>query len=151
MHSNRMRRVVHTLAILGVAGALVAAAPPQDRWEQQVRRLLEHAATTTASSGYVSTHEAKIGTLRDDQTTTWTLSLNAGTEYRIIGVCDADCSDLDLKLYNPAGTLVSEDVAVDDVPILSIVPPATREYTLRIVMATCSTSPCRFGVGVYGR
>jgi hypothetical protein len=92
-----------------------------------------------------------LGQLREGQNTSWTVRLNAGTEYRIVGVCDNDCSDVDLKLFNPAGTMVDEDIETDDVPVLSITPPATREYTIRAIMATCSVNPCRFGVGYFGR
>jgi hypothetical protein len=144
-------RAAQAMMALGVAGVLVAAAPPQDKWEQQVRTLLQRASNTTSSSGFVETNEPHLGQLREGQNTSWTVRLNAGTEYRIVGVCDNDCSDIDLKLFNPAGTMVDEDIETDDVPVLSITPPATREYTIRAIMATCSVNPCRFGVGYFGR
>ena len=136
---------------LGMLATLVAAAPAEDEWEKQVRALLERAANATSSNGFVETHDSRLSSLKDDESETWTIKLNAGTEYRIIGVCDNDCSDLDLKLFNAAGTNVSEDVETDDVPVLLITPPATREYTVRAIMVDCDASPCRYGVGVYGR
>lgn len=151
MTKRTATRAARALGAVAILGALVAAAPPQDRWEQQVRTLLQRAATTTAESGFVSTHEPHVGSLREGETHEWKVTLNAGTEYRIVGVCDTDCSDVDLKLFNPAGTMVSEDVETDDVPVLSIIPPATREYTLRAIMVDCEASPCRFGAGIYGR
>ena len=151
MWKRKALRAAQAAVAVGMVGVLVAAAPPQDRWEQQVRTLLQRASNTTASGGYVETHDAKMGSLREGQNTEWKIRLNAGTEYRIVGVCDHDCSDFDLKLFNVAGTTVSEDIETDDVPVLSITPPATREYTIRAIMATCSVSPCRYGVGVYGR
>ena len=151
MTSGKVGRAAQAAVAIAMAGALVAAAPPQDRWEQQVRLLLERAASTTAESGFVETHRARVGSLRDGQAESWTVTLNAGTEYRLVGVCDVDCSDFDLKLLNQAGTTVSEDVETDDVPVLTIVPPRTQEYTVRAIMADCETSPCRYGVGVYGR
>ena len=151
MWKRSAMRAAQAAAAVGVVGVLVAAAPPQDRWEQQVRTLLERASSTTANSGFVQTHDPSMGQLREGQNTSWTIRLNAGTEYRIVGVCDNDCSDFDLKLFNSAGTMVSEDVETDDVPVLSVTPPATREYTIRAIMATCAVSPCRYGVGVYGR
>lgn len=151
MWKRNALRLAQGAVAVGMVGVLVAAAPPQDRWEQQVRTLLQRASNTTSSGGYVQTHDPYVGSLREGQNTSWTVRLNAGTEYRIVGVCDHDCSDVDLKLFNPAGTMVSEDVQTDDVPVLSVTPPATREYTVRAIMATCSANPCRYGVGVYGR
>jgi hypothetical protein len=151
MWKRRALRAAQAAVAVGVTGVLVAAAPPQDRWEQQVRTLLQRASNTTAEGGYVATHDPYMGSLREGQNNSWTVRLNAGTEYRIVGVCDNDCSDIDLKLFNPAGTMVSEDIETDDVPVLSITPPASREYTVRAIMATCKANPCRYGVGVYGR
>ena len=149
--NDRTSRIARVGLGLGMLFTLVAATPAQDKWQKQVKSLLDKAAETTAAKGFVETHDARISSLRDDSTETWTIKLNAGTEYRIIGVCDNDCSDLDLKLFNIAGTNVAEDLETDDVPVLSITPPATREYTVRAIMEECGASPCRYGVGVYGR
>ena len=43
-----------------------------------------------------------------------------GTSYQIVGVCDTDCSDLDLVLYDRDGEPVAEDILPDDVPIIEV-------------------------------
>lgn len=137
-----------TVALLAVAAASPANA--QDRWEQQVRTQLERAGTLTGSSGYVQTHGPWIQSLRAGQNQSWSIRLEGGVEYRIVGVCDNDCRDFDLKLIS-GGTTVAQDVAVDDVPIVTFTPAVTREYNLQAVMVTCSVNPCRYGVAAYGR
>lgn len=136
----------------GVVLALAAASPvhAQDRWEQQVRTQLERAGTLTGNSGYVQTHGPWIQSLRAGQNQSWSVRLEGGVEYRIVGVCDNDCRDFDLKLVS-GGTTVAQDVAVDDVPIVTFTPAVTREYNLQAVMVTCSVNPCRYGVAAYGR
>jgi len=80
-----------------------------------------------------------------------TLNLHAGTTYALIGVCDQDCTDIDLRLYDSDGDEVDSDLKTDDKPIVQIAPRVTGEYRVKVTMASCSTSPCFYGVGVYGK
>jgi hypothetical protein len=98
----------------------------------------------------VLTHDVWSGSLRDDERTTLTVSLDAGVSYVILAVCDEDCSDIDLRLYS-GSTLVSEDVQVDDYPVVTVKPSTSHDYRLEAVMASCSSSPCRYGVAIYSR
>lgn len=126
------------------------AAVAQDEWTRQVARLLDAAAQTATRSGLTRTHQPFIGSLNARANQGQTLQLNAGISYQIVGVCDNDCSDFDLRLYDPRGRMVAEDVLDDDTPVLSVTPSATGTYTVRAIMTTCSSEPCRYGIGVYG-
>jgi hypothetical protein len=145
-----MRRNV----ILLIAGVCLlgdtASARAQDEWTQQVNRLLNQAASTAMSNGMRRTHEPYIGSLRTGATSSHTLQLNAGTSYSLIGVCDNDCSDFDLRLYDPRGREVASDVLTDDTPVVSVSPTVGGTYTVRAIMTACSAQPCRYGIGVYG-
>ena len=74
----------------------------------------------------------------------------SGRSYIILGVCDNDCSDVDLRLYGPDGSTVIQDLATDDHPTLSFTAPSTGNYRLEVIMATCRQSPCYYGVQLFG-
>jgi len=93
-------------------------------------------------------HEVVTGSL-DNENTEWVVvNLSKGNTYYLLGVCDNDCSDLDLKLYD-SNTMISEDIASDDYPLVSVTPTADTQYRVQVVMASCSLSPCRYGLAVY--
>lgn len=63
----------------------------------------------------------------------------------IYGTCDADCSDLDLFLYDGAGNLVASDTLLDAVPIVTA--PYAGDFTVTVSMPSCSTSAgCAVGI-----
>lgn len=146
-----MKRIA--LALTAIAGLAVttAAAAPQDEWTQQVRRLLQRAGQTLEERGYSMTHQIFTGSLNDDANEYVTLRLDIGTQYQIMGACDTDCSDLDFTLYAPNGSQVSQDIEMDDFPVVSVTPSRSGTYRLKVVMATCTAEPCRYGVGVFGK
>ena len=148
-----MKRIALALtAVASLVVATAAAAPSrQDEWVAQVRRQLQQAGQSFQRDGYTMTHRIYTGSLRNSTSEIVTLDLEIGTEYRIMGACDADCSDMDLTLYAPNGAVVSSDVQMDDFPIVSVEPGRTGTYRLKVVMATCSSEPCRYGVGVFGK
>ena len=66
-----------------------------------------------------------------------------------VGVCDADCSDLDLVLRDARGRVLVQDTLVDDTPVVRYRATATQSATLNVIMASCSTSICYYQVGTY--
>ena len=101
--------------------------------------------------GFQRTHNYRIDHLRDDMTDSYTFTLRGGQAYRIKGVCDEDCSDIDFRLYDEHGNLVDSDTASDDIPIVKITPAWTGEFRLDVKMYRCNANPCYFGIGVFGR
>jgi hypothetical protein len=148
-----MKRIALALiAVAGLAATTAAAAPrPQDEWTQQVRRMLQQAGHTFEERGYSMTHQIFTGSLNNRTNEFVTVRLDIGTAYALMGACDTDCSDLDLTLYDAAGNQVSQDVEMDDFPIVSVTPTRTGTYRVKVTMATCSAEPCRYGVGVFGK
>jgi len=141
------------LALTALAGLVVttAAAAPQDEWTQQVRRMLQQAGQKFEERGFEMTHQIFTGSLNDDSNEYVTVTLNIGTQYALMGACDTDCSDLDMTLYDARGNQVSQDVEMDDFPIVTVTPTRTGQYRVKVVMASCSAEPCRYGVGVFGK
>lgn len=81
-----------------------------------------------------------------------TISLNnlqAGQTYVFMGVCDNDCSDMDMSLYDDAGNMVDRDVAPDAYPIVDVNPRWTGDFSLRVSMPDCQANYCSYGVGMF--
>jgi hypothetical protein len=148
-----MKRTAFALAAVAAAFvATTAAAPqPQDEWVAQVRRLLQQASRSFEERGYSMTHRIYTGSLNQSRNEMVSLNLSIGTEYGIMGACDNDCTDLDFVLYDAAGNQIDDDVEMDDVPIVTVTPRRSGTYRLKVVMATCTAEPCRYGVAVFGK
>ncbi len=141
--------VAVTVALAFVARP--ASAQSENRWRTQVESQLKNAAKTLSDKGYEQTHETQIGSLHDNENDSFTLTLHSGTTYALVGVCDNDCKDLDLVLYDADGNQVDSDIGPDDVPIVQVTPSETQRYRVKVIMANCQTSPCWYGIGVYGK
>jgi serine/threonine protein kinase len=92
-----------------------------------------------------------ISSLSNGESASLTAELTAGREYRLLGVCDDDCTDLDLVLSTASDSVIVSDTAEDSFPYLSLTPEGSGSYSLTVKMIACKVSPCSFGIGVYTR
>lgn len=83
------------------------------------------------------------------------IDLEFGYEYLFVAVCDQDCTDVDLLLYDPAGALVTSDTSVNAYPDLTVANAeiyfeveATGAYRLDVKIYGCQASTCYYGVDV---
>jgi len=78
-------------------------------------------------------------------------SLNLGPgSYSGIAVCDNDCSNVDLVVYDAGGSTVSSDVLDDDVPIVEFnIVKGGGTYYFEVRMVDCSTAACGFGFNLF--
>ncbi|MBW6497667.1 MAG: hypothetical protein K0B09_04710 [Bacteroidales bacterium] len=133
------------LAAVGVYSQ--KALQPYDDWTIQVLnqlRIYEERLELTSQS-----HEFVTGRL-DNEGTEWVnIELPAGYTYHILGVCDHDCFDLDLELHTTDNVMLSSDVETDDYPLVSVTPAERTIYRVKVIMANCSSEPCRYGLGIY--
>jgi hypothetical protein len=129
----------------GGATVLVAQAT------SQVQRELLKAALAMGLGGYNMTHNPFVGDLGRGGQNDITLTLRRDVDYAIIGVCDNDCRDIDLVLYDDNGNLIASDVQQDDTPMVKVSPRWNAQFTIRVKMASCSNAPCRYGIGAFGR
>jgi hypothetical protein len=81
----------------------------------------------------------------------WTVNLRAGRTYRIVGVCNIGCENVDMELRDASGAVVASDVLEDDVPIVEIRPTADAAYTARLLMKACESGPCLASARVFER
>jgi hypothetical protein len=132
--------------------ALIAAAPAaafDDQWAQAVKRYMDAAAKPFFDRGYHYGGFSYAGSLNNIARERLTVRLGAGMTSQIMGGCDKDCSDMDLVLYDSAGTQVDSDVQADDYPIVAAKPATDAAYTLEVRMAKCSAEPCRYAIQQY--
>lgn len=91
------------------------------------------------------------GTLATGGSQNYAVNMTPGQCYKIIGVGGPGVTDLDLKLYDPAGTMVDQDIATDNFPVIGLqrqlCPTAAGQYRLEVMMFSGSGD---FGVQVFG-
>ena len=138
------------LVLVGVTllAPIPTTARAQSKWREQVTEQVDHAAKLLKERGYSKT-DIFDGSLDHDASGSLTLSLRAGRQYALLGVCDVDCNDLDLRLYGLNDIEIESDVEEDDVPVIMITPERDGKFRLKITMVECETSPCFYGVGLF--
>jgi len=135
-----MRALLAAVAVSLVPATVAAQA---NRWQRQVQEQLErvspHARTT------------KTGVLNLEESEWFAVTLTAGVSYSIIGVCDNDCSSLQLVLATPDRNELVTDRRGENFPVVRFTPPETRVFRVKVVMDACLVSPCWYGVAVVER
>ena len=126
-------------------------ASAQERYVKQVRAQLESIQEKLADDEFERTHSFKIDKLPADGSDTFSLTLKKETDYVLVSACDADCSDLDIKVYDENDNEVAQDTTVDDLAMVSVTPRWTGQFRIEITMFSCDDDPCYYGIGVFGR
>lgn len=144
-----MTRILLALLALLALGDPVAAQAP---WAQGRRALQQGPGGTFEHNGYRLAGEPRTGSLAQSDSAELAFELRPGVEYKLVGACDANCADLNLRLLDAAGDQVDlDDIPEDNAPIVTLAPAGAGVYRLRVLMAACSRAPCRFAVGAYGK
>lgn len=137
--------------------ALIDATPQVSLTQEQRAQLRELAkgyidkAAEENTQGFtaVTGVEDEVVALQPTQTHIWTVQLQRGQTYRVIGGCDNECTDMDFELLDATGKIVERDTLPDSFPIINISPPANGAYTVRFVMKTCTIGPCYAAARLY--
>ena len=137
------------VAALGCAAAPDAQA--QNSFQQQVRGYLTRASQSLVQNGYHADRDAVTGSLNSGARENYMIQLQAGVAYAIVGVCDNDCTDVDLRIWDGNGNKLAEDIATDDTPVLQFTSTTSGQYRVSVEMATCSTNPCYWGFQIFRR
>ena len=141
-------------AIAATFGAAVtsptAVAAQTSEYNRQLDVQLRESRSSFLPAGQTIVRGPLGGSLDEGGTINYSFQFVAGRSYTILGVCDNDCSDLDITLYDPAGNEVAEDVLTDDKPVASVTARRSGRYRATITMASCSTGACYYAVAAYG-
>jgi hypothetical protein len=112
---------------------------------------LQQAQQVFSQQGFQQLGEPVTGGMAQGETGSFPITLNAGYDYRVIGVCDRDCSDLDLTLYDQNQTIISQDTSTDDHPVVAVQPSWTGPFTVTALMYNCTVAPCYYALVLYGK
>lgn len=146
----RTKKAIAGLAPLVLLAGPAAAQVP-DPYARDLARKLAHAEVVLTGNGYARAAGPFAGGLVEETAQRRSIMLRAGQDYRIVGVCDERCRDLDLRLYDPNGQIVGQDVLEDDVSVIHVQPGFTGQYTIDAAMIRCEGSPCWYAINVYSR
>ena len=145
------RTFARTVALVAAGSALLAPrALHAQQYVQQLQTQMNTHTRSVLSNGYTPVTSMVTGNLQNSSTGTHQVTVTAGRQYVVVGVCDNDCSDLDLKLYSPDNNMVVQDIATDDYPTLQFTAAFSGQYRLEVIMATCRVNPCYYGVQLFG-
>ncbi|WP_157974491.1 hypothetical protein [Lewinella sp. IMCC34183] len=110
-------------------------------------QLISYTATLV-SGGYPFTAFTDCGNLQEGASDYDQVYLNFGYTYQIYAVCDEDCPDLDLSLYDGSGTLLKYDGKDDSFPIITFTPEISGAYVTQVKMYSCTRGPCAYGLRI---
>jgi hypothetical protein len=133
-----------SLAAFTAMAAPTAASSAQDT----IGQLFDKADEIYTEKGYAGTGWERRGELAQGKEQLIQVTLNGGTSYQLIGVCDTDCKNLDIQLLDANGKEVDKDIEDDDFPIVGVL--ASGTYTARVTMTACEGS-CAFGVKAFAK
>ena len=123
--------------------------PPQSA--QILMQQLQQVEQVAAQQGYQQVGQPFAGGLLQGQSWNVPAQLAAGYEYRVLGVCDQNCRDLDVAVYDESGATIAQDNANDDHPVVAVTPGANGQFTIQAQMFQCSAQPCYYALILYGR
>lgn len=134
------------------AGAVTPSSAGAQAWRDQVadQILDSRIVQTLLADGYRRSHDPYFDLTPSGGSSTVTITMRAGLTYRIVGKCDNDCADLDLRLRDGRAVLDS-DFQRDDYPVITFTPSYSGTYALDAVMASCQTRTCGWGVVILAR
>ncbi len=135
--------------LVGAALLAPAAARAQNQWERTVRGQVRQHSQFLTDRSYEMSGDVFQGKLDNHEAEYLAITLHRGTSYAFLAVCDQDCRDIDLRLFDPDGSEVDSDVGTDDWPIVKVTPTMSGKYQVKVIMASCSSNPCYYGIGVF--
>ena len=143
------------IAEIGNAGNNAGDDGSSTEWVQQLQRQTELRSgadyADMAGHGFSLVDVASTDLLSPGGNTTVPINLPLGSEYVVMGVCDNDCSDLDLAIFK-GGTEISRDTSTDDWPVVQLTPTADSSYNIQVSMHACSHhSQCGYQLTVWSR
>lgn len=140
-----MRNLLIAAAFAPAALLLTAAAPAHAPGQDGLDPLVEKTTELFKEKGLSPNGFSSSGQLAAGGVKRVSATLKAGSI--IVGLCDGDCSDLNLHLNNSGGE-VDNDVEDDDFPIVAA--PEAGSYTITVTMKACK-STCSYRLTGYSK
>lgn len=104
-----------------------------------------------AQEGYQPYAQPYANALAPGAPTSVPVTLQAGVNYQVLAVCDANCRDIDLRLLDQNGVQVGIDMEPDDHPVINVQPIETAQFQLQVLMSHCAAQQCFYAAQLYAR
>ncbi|MBC7767263.1 MAG: toll/interleukin-1 receptor domain-containing protein [Phycisphaerales bacterium] len=150
MMEGGQQQAAMTTPVQPFAASAPAQTPAGD-YQQQILARLAQVEQAFVAQGFQQLSPPASGQLPQGQYANVPATLEVGLEYRVIGVCDNDCANFDLFLYDQNNNVISQDNLQDATPIVSVAPQWTGPFTVQAVMQNCTVAPCYYALVLYGR
>jgi hypothetical protein len=138
-----------SFAAAAILSALSFAGPAAA--EPTLAENLAEVDAAAASEGLAEAAGPFSGALGAGDRTRFRFPVLTGVDFLAVAVCDQDCGDLDLLLYNLEGDQLDSDVALDAHPSLGITTETSGIAEVEVVMVQCRLEPCAFTLKVWYR
>jgi len=128
--------------------ATVAKAGVSPEQEQVICRLRE-TVDAQEKAGKKLVFWPLMGKVKEKVEVPFTAKLSSNISYTILGVCDDNCTDLNLTLKNEKGEKVANDEKENGIPVISFTPTEKSDYKITAQPDKCTTEKCEFGMVLF--
>lgn len=144
-----LQKAAAALIALALVAGPTASAQPDLR--DYLTRQLDNQEPDNAERGFAHAVGPLSGTLASNRAAQLPLTLRAGQEIRVVGVCDPACTDLDLRILDPRGDIIALDTRDNARPVVDVRAEMFGRHTIEVGMLDCAAPRCRYAVNVYTR
>lgn len=121
-------------------------------WQEVLESLsnqLEGADIEMGNRDFRPSHETVFGALDANENEDAKFALRKGRSYAFVAVCDDDCDDVDIVLYDSRGSKVKVDDRESSLAIVAYKAIISGDHFVRVQMYSCAVEPCGYGLQVY--
>lgn len=142
-------KIISAAAMLAVAG--VSGAAKADPSVLAITHDFGNLKEAAYADGYRLISGPLMQRIQQNGSWTYTLSLEAGVDYAIVGLCDRDCNAISLRLHDENRHLISVHNEFAARGMVKVTPRWTGSFTLTVGMTDCDARQCATGIAVFGR
>jgi hypothetical protein len=139
--ATTVSQTVDTAATTTPSSTTTPAASTTD-WRQQVLGFLDTQHKPLVDAGYARDNgtEDWVGLLKVGTPKVWEVQLVRGVDYQVVGVCDSDCKNVDMEVFDTAGASIGADTLVDDFPRAQFRPSQSGPHTVKVWLRDCNSA-----------
>lgn len=146
-----LAKFLAALAALTLLAVPTASAQVPEPIARDLAAKLSRVEAPLAEQGYALAAGPLPGGIQQLHARQIPVTLRAGQDYQIVGVCDRNCGDLDVRLIDPRQALIAGDVRGNNTPSFNVRPAVTGQHIIEVGMIRCDAPRCWFAVNVYAR
>ena len=100
------------------------------------------------ATGFTLRGDVDEGSLRAERQRGFSVEIQEGVGYMVVGFCDSNCTRLDLAILDPSGEEFGSEDLPDATPVLMFTPEVSGRHQIVVDMVSCSVEPCLYAVGI---